>query len=237
MMTVPADYDPRAFPPLAVTVDIVVFTVEDEVLKVALIERGADPYKGALALPGGFVRPEENLHEAAVRELAEETGLDSPEHLDQFGAYGDPDRDPRMRVVTVGYWAIVPDLPAPVGGTDAATATKVPVADVLSDRDALKFDHHRILGDALHQVRAALEDTAVATDFCDDEFAISDLRKVYEAVWGLKLDQGNFQNKVLEIDGFVEPTGNRRTGGRGRPPELYRAGPADRLDPPFRRPR
>lgn len=219
------------------TVDIVVFTIEDGVLKVALIERGEEPYQGSLALPGGFVRPEENLREAAARELAEETGLHSPEHLEQFGAYGDPERDPRMRIVTVGYWAIVPDLPEPVGGTDAAAARKVPVADVLADSDALKFDHHEILSDALEHARDALEDTTVATDFCDEEFAISDLRKVYQAVWGVELDQGNFQNKVLEIEGFIEHTGNLRTGGRGRPPELYRAGPAEKIDPPLRRPR
>jgi 8-oxo-dGTP diphosphatase len=236
-VTVAADYDPRAFPPFAVTVDIVVFTIEDGLLKVALIERGEEPHKGSLALPGGFVRPDENLREAAVRELSEETGLESPDHLEQFGAYGDPDRDPRMRIITVGYWAIVPDLPEPVGGTDAAAARKVPVADVLNDRDALQFDHHQILSDALEHAKDALEDTTVATDFCEGEFAISDLRRVYEAVWGVELDQGNFQNKVLEIDGFVEPTGNRRTGGRGRPPELFRAGSADRIDPPFRRPR
>jgi len=236
-VTAPAEYDPRAFPPLAVTVDIVVFTIEDGALKVAVIERGEEPYRGSLALPGGFVRPDENLREAAGRELTEETGLHSPEHLEQFGAYGDPDRDPRMRIVTVGYWAIVPDLPEPVGGTDAAAARTVPVADVLAETDALGFDHHEILSDALEYARDALENTTVATDFCDDEFAISDLRKVYEAVWDVKLDQGNFQNKVLEIDGFVEPTGNRRGGGRGRPPELFRAGPAARIDPPFRRPR
>ena len=232
-----ADYDPQAFPPFAVTVDIVVFTIEDGTLKVALIERGEEPHKGELALPGGFVRPEENLREAAVRELVEETGLHSPDHLEQLGAYGDPDRDPRMRIVTVGYWAIVPDLAEPVGGTDAAAAKKAIVANVLDDRNVLKFDHHEILSDALEEARDALENTTVATDFCGKEFTISELRGVYEAVWGVSLDQGNFQNKVMEIDGFVIPTGRRREGERGRPPELFRAGPTDRVDPPFRRPR
>ncbi len=236
-MAVQADHDPRAFPPFAVTVDIVVFTIEDGVLEVVLIERGEEPYQGAPALPGGFVGPDEDLGEAALRELAEETGLHSPGHLEQFGAYGDPDRDPRMRVVTVGYWAIVPDLPEPVGGSDAGAARKVSVADVLADRDILGFDHYQILSDALERARDALEDTTVATDFCGDEFTIGDLRQVYETVWGVAVDQGNFQNKVLDVDGFVEPTGHRRTGGRGRPPELFRAGSAHRIEPPFRRPR
>lgn len=235
-MAAPSDYDPAAFPPFAVTVDIVVFTIEDGDLKVALVERGQEPFKGSLALPGGFVRPHENLQDAAMRELTEETGLESPEHLVQFGAYGDPARDPRMRVVSVGYWAIVPELPEPMGGSDAAAARKVSISTVLADEDALAFDHHRILSDAIEQAQRALEETTVATDFCDEEFAISDLRTVYQAVWGMTLDQGNFQNKVLEVEGFVQPTGKRRTGGRGRPPELYRAGPAERIHPPFRRP-
>ena len=235
-MTALAGYDPRAFPPFAVTVDIVVFTIEDTDLKVALIERGEEPHKGALALPGGFVREDEDLGAAATRELLEETGL-SPDHLEQFGAYGDPDRDPRMRIVTIGYWAIVPDLPEPVGGTDAARARKVSVAEVLENKEALRVDHHLILSVALQRARDALEHTTVATDFCDDVFAISDLRSVYEAVWGVNLDQGNFQKKVLEIEGFVVSTGKRRKGARGRPPELFRAGPAHRIEPPFRRPR
>lgn len=235
-MTVPADYDPSRYPPFAVTVDIVVFTIEDGDLKVALIERGAEPYKGILALPGGFVRENEDLEAAAVRELAEETSL-SPEHLEQLGAYGRPDRDPRMRIVTVGYWAIVPDLPDPVGGTDARAARKVSVTEALANPEALRFDHDLIITDALERARDALENTTIATDFCEPEFTMSELRWVYEAVWGTKLDQGNFQKKVLEIDGFVIPTGRRREGVRGRPPELFVAGPGQRIDPPFRRPR
>lgn len=236
-MTVPQDYDPGAYPPFAVTVDIVVLTVQDDELLVALVERGGEPFEGAWALPGGFVKPNEDLDAAAERELVEETSLDSPVgHLEQFGAYGAPDRDPRMRVVTVGYWAIVPDLPEPKGGTDAAASHLVTVAEVLADPKKLAFDHHRILSDALERARDALEDTTVAVDFCGPEFTIGELRSVYEAVWGTTLDPGNFQKKVTEIEGFVVPTGERREGGRGRPPELYRAGPATRVDPPFRRP-
>ncbi len=235
-MSTESGYDPRKYPPVGVTVDIVVFTLERGALRIALIERGEDPYKGQLALPGGFIRPDESLSEAAARELHEETGLQIPVRLEQFGAYGDPDRDPRMRIVSVAFWAIVPDLPAPVGGTDAAAARIVPVVDALTIPQTLAFDHNQILHDALEHARDEIEDSTVATDFCGDEFSISDLRNVYETVWGVELDQGNFQKKVLDIEGFVEPTGNRRRGGQGRPPELYRSGAAQRIEPPFRRP-
>lgn len=235
-MTIPAYYDPSAFPPFAVTVDMVVFTIEADSLMVALIERGEQPHKGSLALPGGFVRPNEDLIDTAMRELHEETGLEV-RHLAQLGAYGRPDRDPRMRIVTVGYWAIVPDLPEPVGGTDAASARKVPVTEALAMNASLRFDHDLIISDALEQARLALENITVSTDFCAEEFTISELRRVYEIVWGVELDQGNFQNKVLDIEGFVVPTGKKREGVRGRPPELFKAGPAERIEPPFRRPR
>ena len=115
-------YDPRRFPPFAVTVDVAVFTIRDDALHVLLIARGEEPFKAALALPGGFVKPDENLDQAAARELAEETGLrDGSWHLEQLGSYGDPDRDPRMRVVTVAYWAICADLPGLRAGGDAAS--------------------------------------------------------------------------------------------------------------------
>lgn len=185
-MTAPPDYDPSRFPPFAVTVDIVVFTVQDGRLLVALVERGNEPFKGAWALPGGFVEPDEDLRSAAARELSEETGLHSPAaHLEQFGAYGDPDRDPRMRVVSVGYWAMVADLAVPEGGSDAASAELVEVHEALGDPDRLAFDHHVILSDALERARAALENTTAATAFCPPEFTIGELRAVYEAVWGI----------------------------------------------------
>ena len=111
-----SDYDPSDYPPVAVAVDIVAFTIYRDTLYVLLIERGERPYKGSLALPGGFVRPSEDLAEAAARELEEETGLyQEPAYLEQLGTYGAPDRDPRMRVVTIAYWAICSDLVEPRG--------------------------------------------------------------------------------------------------------------------------
>jgi 8-oxo-dGTP diphosphatase len=151
-MTSPAEYDSSAYPPFAVTADVAVFTPRHGQLYVLLIERGSEPFQGRWALPGGFVEPDEDLRDAAVRELAEETGI-VVDNLGQVGAYGAPDRDPRMRVVAVAYWAMVSDLEDPVGGDDAADAFLVPVEEALSDPDRLGFDHHQILTDAVERVQ------------------------------------------------------------------------------------
>src|SRR6478736_8615137 len=127
-------YDPSEFPAFAVTVDVVVLTMVKGRLQVLLVQRGVDPFAGMWAIPGGFKRPDETLDEAAKRELVEETGVDSASLLTQFGAYGDPGRDPRMNVVTVAYLAVLRDLGDVVAGTDAADAALVPVADILEDR-------------------------------------------------------------------------------------------------------
>src|ERR1700749_4331034 len=120
------------FEPLGLATDLVILTVRDGRLQVLLIRRGIAPYRGRWALPGGFVRPAEDLESTARRELAEETGLSSDHiHLEQVATYGAPDRDPRGRVVSVAYLALVPDLPAPVAGSDAASASWADAAEVL----------------------------------------------------------------------------------------------------------
>ena len=235
----PSDYDPHAYPPFAVTVDIVVMTITESDLRVLLIRRAIPPFRDSWALPGGFVRPDEDLDTAAARELAEETSISQePEHLEQFGTYGHPDRDPRMRVVSVGYWAIVPDLPTPKGGSDAAYAELVPVAELESGRIRLAFDHDRIVADGIARARSRLEDTTIATRFCPPEFTISDLRRVYDAVWDSELDPGNFQRKVKQTIGFLEPLKETiRSGDKGgRPASLWTRGPAESLSPPLTRP-
>ncbi|MGW1974622.1 NUDIX hydrolase [Streptomyces sp. NPDC001889] len=219
-----------------VTVDLAIFTVRGDQLMVLLIERGLEPFLGQPALPGGYVQKRETLHEGALRELKEEAGIDGRQlHLEQLGAYGDPLRDPRGRVVTIAYLALGPNLPAPVGGTDARRAYWAPVSQLGSGAAQLAFDHPAILTDALEVVRRKLEYTAVATAFCRDPFTLSELRTVYEVIWGQQLDPSNFRRKVLNTSGFVRPTGEQRLPPTGRPAALYRRGNAWLLGPPLLR--
>lgn len=241
-----AAYDPRAYTPVAVTVDVVALTLRQGRLHVLLVERALPPYQGRWALPGGFLRAgEESLDDAAARELAEETGLPgtvgaeaalSRIHLEQLGSYGVPDRDPRMHVISVAYLAFAPDLPDPQAGSDAAHAAWHPVTD-LDLRPAgrpesagpaappatgaptpieLAFDHARILADGLDRARAKIEYSPLATAFLQHDFTIPELRAVYEAVWDEKLHPGNFHRKVLSVPGFVEGTGTTTERGGAR---------------------
>jgi len=233
-------YDAGKYVPFAVTVDLVVLTVRAGELQVLTVQRGEEPFAGRLALPGGFVRPRESLADAARRELAEETGLhDVPGHLEQLASYGDPDRDPRMRVVTVAYLALAPDLPAPVAGGDARHAQWQPVRPLLARSQSsarLAYDHATILADGVERARAKLEYTTLATAFCAAEFTVAELRQVYDLVWGTALDPRNFHRKATTAPGFLEPVAGTTTRSGGRPAQLYRAGPAALLAPPILRP-
>ena len=234
---VPPGYDPGHFPAFAVTVDVVILTMVDGVLQVLLVRRGQEPFRGMWATPGGFKRPDETLDEAARRELAEETSVDVPSLLTQFGAYGDPGRDPRMNVVTVAYLAVLRDVGAIVAGTDAEHAALVPVSDVLEERIELAFDHLAVLRDAVDRVRVELEVSGIATAFVGTTFTIAELRAVYEAIWGVQLDAANFRRSLVAEDGWVIPTGRtaRPGPGGGRPAELYRAGQAWKHGAPIQR--
>lgn len=235
------DYDPGAFPPFAVTVDLAVFTIRNGVLAVLLARRREHPYQGFWALPGGFVRADESAEDAARRELAEETGEGMfTGHLEQLATYSEPGRDPRMRVVSVAHVALAPGLPDPKPGGDAAEARWWAVEDVRADGMTLAFDHDRILSDALDRVRSKLEHTTLAGSFVTEPFTIADLRRVYQAVWGRVPDLANFRRKVLSTPGFVveaDRSGSAAAGpAGGRPPRLYRRGDAQVLTPPLRRP-
>jgi 8-oxo-dGTP diphosphatase len=225
-------------PSVLLTVDLVILTLRDASLQVLLVERGVQPYAGAVALPGGFLRDEhEPILVAARRELSEEAGMDADALLlEQFGVYGDPGRDPRGRVVSVAYLAIAPRLPDPLAGTDAADARWTPADQVLSGSLLLAFDHQRIVADGVERARRKLEHSAVATAFCGSAFTISELQQVYETVWDVRLDPRNFYRKIQGTRDFVIPADSGRRSGVGRPARLFRAGPGTVLNPPMTRP-
>lgn len=234
-------YDPSGFPAVGVTSDIILFTIKNGRLCVLLIERGGFPYKGHWALPGGFVNPGEDTESAARRELQEETGLTTfPGHLEQLKTYSTPDRDPRMRVISVAYVALMPDIPTPVAGDDAANAHFWAVEELgllgetaAEDAPLLAFDHAEIIKDALVRVRSKLEYTPLATSFCEETFTLVELRRIYEAVWGSPIHASNFRRKVLSTPDFVVPANTKAdsTSAGGRPAQLYTRGSATLLHP------
>jgi 8-oxo-dGTP diphosphatase len=224
-------------PMVAIAVDLAILTVRADSLQILMIERGIPPFQGMLALPGGFLRSrKEDLDVAAARELVEETGISAENlHLEQLRTYGAPDRDPRGRVVTVCYLALVPNLPLPHAGSDAQAARWLPVDHVLSRGAAVAFDHRTIILDAVERARGKLEYTSLAAAFCPPEFTIADLRRVYEIVWGRPIDPRNFHRKISGTVGFLQPTGERTARDGGRPAALYRRGPARLIHPPLLR--
>ena len=228
-------YDPAAYPRAAVTVDLVVLTVRADALHVLLVRRGED----AVARPGRAARRLRPTRRGSARprpsvSFAEETGLSEvPGHLEQLGSYGDPARDPRMRVVSVAYLALAPDLPDPVPVGDAAGApgSRWHGLTPLRSRSTMR----RILADGVERARAKLEYTALATAFCPPEFTVAQLRRVYEIVWGVELDPRNFHRKVTGTPGLLVDTGRTRQEGRRPAAAVYRSGPAQVLHPPLTR--
>ena len=228
-----------------VAVDIALFTIREGIFQVLMIRRGIPPFLDFWALPGGLMRMDigprgETPEEAALRELREETGLAAGfGYLEQLGTYGDPDRDPREeRTISIAYVGMGPELSDPTGGSDASLACFLPVAEIEEElAGQLAFDHSLILKDAIARARAKLEYSTLASKFCSPTFTISELRAVYETIWGTSLDPGNFQKKVLAADGFLEGTGQKAEASAtgGRPAKLYRAGAASSITPSIRR--
>ncbi len=204
------------YPRPSVTVDIVIFALCDEDLRVLLIKRGHPPFEGMWAIPGGFVGIDESLEEAALRELREETSVEDV-YLEQLYTFGDPGRDPRGRTITVTYFAIAPaGTLRPRAGDDAAEARWWSIYDL----PPLAFDHANILAYALQRLRYKLEYTAVGFELLPETFTLSELQAAYEVVLGEKLDKRNFRRKILSA-GVIEETGGYRSG-EGRPAKLYR---------------
>lgn len=200
-----------------VTVDLVIFALRDWELQVLLIRRGVPPFEGRWALPGGFVRAGESLEEAARRELEEETGV-ADVYLEQLYTFGDPDRDPRGRVVTIAYYALLTGETAPLSaGTDAGAAAWMPARR----HPPLAFDHNRILAYALERLVNKLDYTTVGFQLLPKKFTLSQLQRVYEAVLGRTLDKRNFRRKMALL-GILKPLDEWVQDGPSRPAQLYR---------------
>jgi 8-oxo-dGTP diphosphatase len=204
------------YPRPSVTVDVIIFTLRGGDLQVLLIRRRNPPFQGMWAIPGGFVAIDESLETAALRELEEETGVRDV-YLEQLYTFGDLGRDPRGRVITVAYFALVPATAIdPHAGSDATHARWWSVYDL----PALAFDHADILAYAVQRLRYKLEYSAVGFELLPEAFTLSQLQSAYEIILGEKLDKRNFRRKILSAD-VIEETGEYRTG-EGRPAKLYR---------------
>jgi len=200
---------------MQVTVDVVIFTIQSGTLKVLLVKRAAPPFLGHFAIPGGFVHGDEDLDRAALRELREETGV-ADVYLEQLFSFGDVKRDPRGRVVTVAYFALISADRPLRAGTDAAEANWWAIDRLPS----LAFDHAKILDYALERLRNKLEYTTVGFQLLPEKFTLTELQEVYEAILGKKLDKRNFRRK-LSLLRILKPSSEYRRGGQ-RPAQLYR---------------
>lgn len=186
------------YPHPAVTTDCVIFGFDGKDLKILLIERGIEPFKGYWAFPGGFLNPDESAEEGALRELKEETGIESP-YIEQFHTYSDPNRDPRERVITIAYMALVKIQDAR-GGDDAADARWFPV----NNTPKLAFDHDVILRDALSRLRERIHFHPIGYDLLPERFTMKELQTLYESVLGVNFDRRNFAKKMLHLDMLIQ---------------------------------
>ncbi|MBK9944771.1 MAG: NUDIX domain-containing protein [Kouleothrix sp.] len=223
------NYDPSRYDRPSVTVDIAIFTLQQRELHLLLVQRKHWPHEGRWALPGGFINMDESLDQAARRELEEETGVRDI-YLEQLFTFGDPQRDPRTRVISVAYIALVSADKHDLRVSDESTAVRwFPVQQLPGP---LAFDHDIILATALGRLRSKLEYTTLAFQLLPEVFSILELKHIYEQILGEdeQLDKGNFYRKIKDAN-ILEDTGMRREG-RGRPTALYRFR-HDRGEKPF----
>lgn len=216
------NYNPAIYDRPSVAVDVVIFTLHEDMLKVLLIKRGVEPFKGKWALPGGFVdkKKDADLEDAAMRELIEETGVKSP-YLEQLYTFGSQSRDPRDWTLSVSYFALIPyDKINLKAGSDAAAVRWWPVKD-FKVTASLAFDHKQIVQKAVERLYNKLEYTAIAVHLLPKEFTIAQFQNVYETILGTKL-QGKVIRRNIDATGILEETGRLQEGKAFRPAKLYR---------------
>ncbi len=210
-------YDVSRYERPSVTVDVVIFTLHEKKLNVLLVQRKNWPCEGYWAIPGGFVRMDESLDQAARRELEEETGVQDV-YLEQLFTFGAPERDPRTRVISVAYFALISADTQAIRASDESTDVRWFPLEALPGQ--LAFDHDHILATAMERLRSKLEYTTLAFQLLPEVFSILELKDIYEQILGEELDKGNFYRKIKDVK-VLEDTGLRREG-RGRPTSLYR---------------
>jgi 8-oxo-dGTP diphosphatase len=224
-------YDASAYPPVAAAVDVVALTVRGDDLCALVVKRNEPPFEGSWALPGTFIQPDETADDAATRALAQKTGLTG--HTEQLRTYTSPNRDPRMRVVSIAYLSF-----GIAGDSDDENVEWWPVSKIgidfggRLDKRQLAFDHTEIVWDGVERARSKLEYTTLAGQFLSEQFSIAELKHVYSVVWGRSIDAGNFYRKVKSSDGFLELVSDDRSAKGVR---QYRLGKAKFLYPPIRR--
>ena len=218
-MRAPRETFSYEYPHPAVTTDVVVFTILDGRLGTLLVKRANPPYQGQWALPGGFLAIDEDLDACAARELEEETGI-SGLFLEQLYTFGATHRDPRERVISVTYYALVPQdaLAEPRAASDAAEVGWFPFEAL----PPLAFDHAEIIAVAHRRLVAKLDYSSIALQFMPETFTLSELQRVYEALLNQPLDKRNFRKRILSLD-LIEETGKQRRNGKHRPAREYRA--------------
>jgi 8-oxo-dGTP diphosphatase len=200
----------------AIAVDVVLFTIQDGTLKALLVRRRQPPYRGAWALPGGLVGSDESVDAAALRELQEETNIGNI-YLEQLYTFGEPDRDPRGRIITVSYYALVNWQQFQLKARQRVTeADWFPVRRL----PPLAFDHRRIVDLALERLRNKINYTTVAFQLLSRQFTLTELQSAYEIILGQRLDKRNFRRKMLQL-GILKGTREFKAHGRQRPARLY----------------
>ncbi|MCW8974741.1 MAG: NUDIX hydrolase [Sedimenticola sp.] len=213
------------YPHPAVTTDVAVFTLRQQQLQLLLVRRGEDPYRGMWALPGGFLEIDEDLESCAKRELKEETGV-SDLYIEQLFTFGRPDRDPRERIISVTYFALVPSNKLEIrAGSDAADAAW----HSLNTLPELAFDHAEIIQQAQERLAAKTLYSTIAFQLLPPTFTLSELQSVYEILRNETLDKRNFRKWILSLNLLTE-TGEKRMSGNHRPAKIYQATNPDHVE-------